>query len=339
LTESEHNGGKGRLPAHFEQDVPDDELPDENQVVRVVRLSKFFGTLQALRQVSLTAERGDIYGLIGPNGAGKTTLLRILATLIYPNYGSAYVCGHPVSTGTRRIRRLIGYMPDAFGNYEELTAEEYLRFYAALFHIPAAEQQRVISEVLDITSLLHKRGFTVSRLSRGMQQRLQVARVLLHDPKVLLLDEPASGLDPRARIDLKEILRRLRNIGKTVIISSHVLSDLHGFVNKIGIIERGKMLFSGSVDELTRGLVPDKRYEVGLAGEAEQAAELLSAHESVLSAEAEDSRVFIHVAEDGPDAGFFPRVLIREGFKVTRMEEKALDLQEAFLLVTKGLVS
>ncbi len=332
----------GTSPPRLPKPARDERLSEKegaSQAVRVVRLSKFYGTLQALRQVSFDVERGDIYGLIGPNGAGKTTILKVLATLIYPNYGSAYIYGRPVSTGSRMIRSLIGYMPDAFGYYEEFTAEEYLQFYAAMYHMRAADKRNIIRDVLETTDLMHKRDATVSRLSRGMQQRLQVARLLLHDPEVLLLDEPASGLDPRARIDLKDLLRRLTDRGKTVIISSHVLGDLQGFVGKLGIIEQGRMLFTGTVENLTMNLAGEKRYVVRVSGDVAGAVELLGRDEAVTTSEAEDAKITFRVKKDGPGPGRYARLLAQNGYPVLGLKEKGLDLQDAFLMVTKGVVS
>jgi ABC-2 type transport system ATP-binding protein len=309
--------------------------------VRVVRLSKFFGTLQVLRQVSFEAEHGDIFGLIGPNGAGKTTLLKILSTLIYPNYGSAYINGRSVAGGPRTIRKLIGYMPDMFGYYEELTVEEYLHFYATIFRIPFNEQEMVISESLEKTDLALKKHAVVSRLSRGMQQRLQIARILLHDPKVLLLDEPAAGLDPRARVDLKTIIRNLSKAGKTAIISSHVLGDLDGFVNRVGILERGRMLYAGTVRNLTMDLAPERRFDVRLGSleQAAAAAGTVAGMEQVSSCEPEGNVLKVRMKRNGSGAGELARVCRSADADVLSIEEKGLELQDAFMMVTKGLVS
>src|SRR5438876_9284951 len=212
-------------------------------------LTKMYGDLYALDRLSLQLEKGDVYGFIGPNGAGKTTTMRILATLLNPTWGEASVCGYSIYNGAKEIRRLIGYMPDFFGVYDDMKVIEYLEFFAAAYRIKGAERRKKCEEVLDLVDLGFKRDAMATSLSRGMTQRLGLARVLLHDPQVLLLDEPASGLDPRARIEMRELIKRLRREQKTIMLSSHILPELAEICNKLGIIERGKLLFNGSVEE------------------------------------------------------------------------------------------
>src|SRR5208337_499312 len=210
-------------------------------------LTKMYGDLYALNRLTLKLEKGDVYGFIGPNGAGKTTTMRILSTLLNPTWGEASVCGYSIYNGAKEIRRMMGYMPDFFGVYYDMKVIEHLAYFAAAYRIKGPERRKKCDQVLDLVDLGYKRDALVTSLSRGMTQRLGLARVLLHEPQVLLLDEPASGLDPRARIEMRGLLKELRNMGKTILVSSHILPELADICNKIGIIERGKLLFDGDV--------------------------------------------------------------------------------------------
>src|ERR671914_749175 len=210
-------------------------------------LTKMYGDLYALDRLTIKLERGDVYGFIGPNGAGKTTTMRILATLLNPNWGEAYVCGYSIYTHPKEIRRVIGYMPDFFGVYDDMKVIEYLEFFAAAYRIKGPARRKICDEVLELVDLGYKREALVTSLSRGMTQRLGLARVLLHDPQVLLLDEPASGLDPRARIEFRTLLKRLGAMGKTIMVSSHILPELADICNKVGMIEKGELKFNGTV--------------------------------------------------------------------------------------------
>src|SRR6185312_14906555 len=215
-------------------------------------LTKKYGELFAIKSINLNLNRGDLFGFIGPNGAGKTTTMRILATLLNPTWGEAYVGGHSIYTQPKEIRRLIGYMPDFFGVYDDMKVIEYLEFFAAAYRIKGAKRRKVCDDVLGLVDLGYKRQALVTSLSRGMTQRLGLARVLLHDPQVLLLDEPASGLDPRARIEMQELIKRLRQERKTIMLSSHILPELAEICNVLGIIERGKLIFNGTVEQAIR---------------------------------------------------------------------------------------
>src|SRR6202049_1542657 len=215
-------------------------------------LTKMYGELFALNRLNLKLEQGDVYGFIGPNGAGKTTTMRILATLLTPTWGEATVCGYSIYTGAKDIRRAIGYMPDFFGVYDDMKVIEYLEFFAAAYRIKGPARKKICEEVLELVDLTYKRDALVTSLSRGMTQRLGLARVLLHDPQVLLLGEPASGLDPRARIEIRALLKELRSMGKTIMVSSHILPELADICNKIGIIEKGKLLSDGDVESAIR---------------------------------------------------------------------------------------
>src|SRR5205807_7389159 len=215
-------------------------------------LTKMYGDLYALNRLTIKLERGDVYGFIGPNGAGKTTTMRILATLLNPTWGEATVCGYSIYTGAKEIRRSIGYMPDFFGVYDDMKVIEYLEFFAAAYRIKGPARKKICEEVLELVDLTYKRDALVTSLSRGMTQRLGLARVLLHDPQVLLLDEPASGLDPRARIEIRALLKELRAMVKTIMVLSHILPELADICNKIGIIEQGVLHVDGSVVDVMK---------------------------------------------------------------------------------------
>src|SRR5437763_5464953 len=215
--------------------------------VQTIGLSRSYGTMLALDSLDLIINRGDLFGFIGSNGAGKTTTLRILATFLTPSAGQARVLGHDVVRDADAVRHIIGYMPDFFGVYKDMEVTEYLDFFGACYKIPSAQRQKTVNDVLELVGLSEKKGALIGALSRGMQQRLGLARVLIHDPQVLLLDEPASGLDPRARIEMMAILEELQKMGKTIIISSHILSELETLCNRVAIIEKGRLIYSGPV--------------------------------------------------------------------------------------------
>src|SRR5574340_1216524 len=221
-------------------------------MIQTQDLTKSYGPLHAIHNLTLRLDKGDLFGYIGPNGSGKTTTMRILATLLQPTCGEAYVCDYSIYTHPKEIRRLIGYMPDFFGVYDDMQVIEYLEFFAAAYRIKGPKRRKVCDEMLDLVDLGYKRNALVTSLSRGMTQRLGLARVLLHDPQVLLLDEPLSGLDPRARIEVRNVLRRLGEMGKTIIVSSHILPELADICNKIGIIDRGVMTVNAKVVDVLR---------------------------------------------------------------------------------------
>src|SRR5438045_1926803 len=221
-------------------------------MIKTVNLTKRYGTLVALSNLNLEINEGDCFGFIGPNGAGKTTTIKILATLLQPTWGEARVCDYVVGYESRKIRPLIGFVPDYFGAYEDMVVQEYLEFFAAAYNINGPNRTKIVNDVLELTDLGYKRDAMVDGLSRGMRQRLSIARVLVHDPKVLLLDEPAGNLDPRARIEMRELLKELRRMGKTILISSHILPELADLCNKIGIIEQGELIYSGPVSDIIR---------------------------------------------------------------------------------------
>src|SRR6266704_2734178 len=217
--------------------------------VQTFGLTRMYGNIAALSGLDLTVNKGDLFGFIGSNGAGKTTTLRILSTFLAPSAGTAQILGHDVVRNADAVRHVIGYMPDFFGVYKDMEVTEYLDFFGACYKIPTAQREKTVNDVLELVGLSEKKGALIGALSRGMQQRLGLARVLVHDPKVLFLDEPASGLDPRARIEIRALLKELRRMGKTILISSHILADLADVCTKIGLIERGRMLYAGGLKE------------------------------------------------------------------------------------------
>jgi ABC-2 type transport system ATP-binding protein len=305
-------------------------------------LTKMYGELYALNRLTLKLERGDVYGFIGPNGAGKTTTMRILATLLNPTWGEASVCGYSIYNNAKEIRRLMGYMPDFFGVYDDMKVIEYLEFFAAAYRIKGPERRRKCDQVLELVDLGYKRDALVTSLSRGMTQRLGLARVLLHEPQVLLLDEPASGLDPRARIEMRGLLKELRSMGKTILVSSHILPELADICNKIGIIERGQLLFDGDVQSAIRQVRQHTVYLVAVAdGKNPAARELLEAHLDIHSVEdrEEEGALRVTLADSVHDGGFIPELLLKNGLRLKTFKEEEIDLEDVFMGITKGITN
>ena len=317
-------------------------------MIQTTNLTKRYGELTALDSLNLTIAEGDCFGFIGPNGAGKTTTIKILATLLKPSAGQAQIAGFTVGYQNRKIRPLIGYVPDFMGAYEDMVVTEYLEFFASAYNIHGTARRKVVGDVLELTDLSHKASAEVNSLSRGMQQRLSIARVLLHDPKVLLMDEPASGLDPRARIEIRELLKELRRMGKTILISSHILHELAELCNVVGIIERGRLLFSGGVGDILRKARVGQVLHVSVEDRADDAAEALATVPGVERVEVmEDStnsgamRPVLHVAFDprgGASVSDLPSILVNKGFRITKFDEEPVNLETAFMRLTKGLV-
>jgi ABC-2 type transport system ATP-binding protein len=302
-------------------------------------LTKMYGELYALNRLTIKLEPGDVYGFIGPNGAGKTTAMRILATLLQPTWGEATVCGYSIYTGQRDIRRMIGYMPDFFGVYDDMKVIEYLEFFAAAYRISGPARRKKCEEVLELVNLVFKRDALATSLSRGMTQRLGLARVLLHEPQVLLLDEPASGLDPRARIDMRRLLKELRGMGKTIMVSSHILPELADICNRIGIIERGQLLFNGTFDEAMAQVRPFTVIQVGVTERQDQAARLLEKQPTVSRIDPHPSFLQVTLKEGHHDYTFVADLLVREGFKLTLLREEEVNLETAFMRLTKGITN
>ena len=307
-------------------------------IIQTINLTKRYGKLVALSGLHLNIQEGECFGYIGPNGAGKTTTIRILATLLQPTWGEARVCGFTVGYQSRAIRPLIGYVPDFFGAYEDMVVQEYLEFFAAAYNIHGDQRKRVVGDVLELTDLAYKRDALVDSLSRGMKQRLSVARVLLHDPKLLLLDEPASGLDPRARIEMRELLKELHRMGKTIIISSHILHELAELCNTIGIIERGELLFHGTIDDIIRRTRTGTNVEIKVAEQTDRAIAVLQRLEPVAKVVAENGRLLVSLKEETHDFSFLARAILAAKVPLQEIKEEQVNLETAFMRLTKGMV-
>ena len=304
--------------------------------VAAVGLTRVFGNIVALNSLDLTINQGDLFGFIGSNGAGKTTTLRILATFLAPSSGTAKILGHDVVREADAVRHVIGYMPDFFGVYKDMEVTEYLDFFGACYKIPTAQREKTVADVLELVGLSEKRGSIIGALSRGMQQRLGLARVLIHDPRLLLLDEPASGLDPRARIEMMAILQELQRLGKTIIISSHILSELQTLCNRVAIIEKGKLIYSGPVQGVRQQMSTGLIYWVLPDGDPAAAIALLKALPVVADVVSVDGQVKVTFANPDVDPSILAVTLVREGVKFTGLWEDELGLEEVFLRVTRG---
>ncbi len=307
-------------------------------IIQTINLTKRYGKLVALNNLHLDIEEGECFGYIGPNGAGKTTTIKILATLLQPTWGEARVCGHVVGYESSKIRPLIGYVPDFFGAYEDMVVQEYLEFFASAYNIQGKQRTRVVGDVLELTDLAYKRDSLVDGLSRGMKQRLSVARVLLHDPKVLLLDEPASGLDPRARIEMRELLKELRRMGKTIVISSHILHELAELCTTIGIIEQGELLFHGSLEEAVRRARLGTRVHIRVLEQQDLAVQLLEKLESVKKIEVNNGYIVAELDDDVHDFSAIAQLLLANKFRINEIKEEEVNLETAFMRLTKGIV-
>jgi len=306
-------------------------------MIEIRGLTKRYGTLTAVDNLWLTVERGDAMGFIGPNGAGKTTTIRMLATLLEPDSGSALVAGHDIRDDPEQVRARVGYMPDFFGVYDDMMVWEYLDFFAAAHRVPRSRRQRLIGDVLELTDLSDRRDVSVNSLSRGMKQRLCLAKTLVHDPEVLLLDEPASGLDPRARLEVRELLRELCKLEKTLLISSHILPELAGLCNKIAIIEEGQLVTAGSLDEISAQLAGGTRLIIEVADRCGEACALLAALEVIVQVAEQDGRIeAIYQGEEGGEHQVLT-ALVSGGFQVRGFQEEEIDLETIYVRSTQGL--
>ncbi|MCA9939153.1 MAG: ABC transporter ATP-binding protein [Anaerolineales bacterium] len=313
-------------------------------IIEIDGLTKRYGTLTALHELTLNVEEGAVVGFVGPNGAGKTTTMRILTTLLQPTAGTARVAGYSVLTQPRHVRRVIGYMPDFFGVYEDMKVWEYLDFFAACYDIPAHTRAGMIDDLLALVDLNHKKNDFVESLSRGMKQRLCLARTLAHDPRVLILDEPASGLDPRARIEMRELLRELKNMGKTIFFSSHILSEVADICTSVAILEAGRLIAFGDMQQMKQQLRPHRLYEMRVLHGLEAAQErLLHTPQvtSILTApEVEMPANAIRFDFVGNDEALSELLvgMVNAGIPVIHFGEEQSDLEDIFLQVTQGLV-
>ena len=319
-------------------------------MIKTEDLTKQYGKLFALKNLTLELNEGDLFGFIGPNGSGKTTTMKMLATLLQPTYGEAYVCGLSIYTKPKEIRRLIGFMPDFFGVYDDMKVIEYLEFFAAAYRVRGEARRKICNEVLELVDLGYKREALVTSLSRGMTQRLGLARVLLHDPQVLLLDEPASGLDPRARIEIRELLKRLGGRGKTIMVSSHILPELADVCNKVGIIERGELLVDARVEDVMKRVRDQVVVLVELAEPNDEnfgkkidaCAKFLTDDpvvESVEKTKNDALRVLIEKGKGLDDYSALLTRLIERGFRIRSFREEEVNLETAFMTLTRGITA
>jgi ABC-2 type transport system ATP-binding protein len=307
-------------------------------VVRAEGLVKRYDGTLAVAGLDLAVDEGEIFGLVGPNGAGKTTILRILATLLAPTRGEAQICGLSVRRNPSAVRHVIGFMPDVFGVYDDMKVWEYLDFFARCYGIPAARRRQMIGDLLDLVDLADKRDAYVQGLSRGMQQRLCLAHTLVHDPQVLLLDEPASGLDPRARVELRELIRELRSLGKTIVISSHILPELEELCTSVAIVDRGRVLAQGKVADIERRLRTGAVLRVRVLGEIaeiEVAREHFAGQPLVASAATlDDGTIEIGFRGDDEASARLLAGAVAAGVRVAHFGRAASDLEELFLQIT-----
>lgn len=311
-------------------------MPDVIPVIETRKLTKRYGDLVAVNEINLNLGEGDVFGFIGPNGSGKTTTMRMIATLLNPDYGECYVCGKSIYTHPQEIRRLVGFMPDFFGVYDDMTVLEYLEFFAATYRIQAAHRRKIAEEKLELVDMAFKRDAMVNQLSRGQTQRIGLARTLLHDPQVLLLDEPASGLDPRARIEIRTLLKRLGELNKTVIVSSHILPELADVCTRVGMIEKGDLIVDGHVAEVMREARKAILLHIQVMDEPDRAAALLEQHDDVVSVSMQNGEIVATLRKGVDDYSFLPSMLLEAGFRLKTFREEDVNLETAFMELTKG---
>jgi ABC-2 type transport system ATP-binding protein len=290
----------------------------------------------AVDQLTFTVEKGDVYGFIGPNGAGKTTTMRILATLLDPSDGEAFVDGVSVIDDPEHVRLLVGYMPDYYGVYDGIRVWEYLDFFAASYGFPRRDRRQIIADVMALTDLQPLKDKLVASLSKGMKQRLCLAKTLIHNPKVLILDEPASGLDPRARIELRGLIKELAGMGKTILISSHILTELSDMCNAVGVIERGRLLTSGKIQDIQRQMQPMQVVTFQFHDRAEQALELLRGHPHVMSAKLENSSVVVEFDQTPEKIYELVKCVVERDLPLIGLREEKRNLEDLFMRFTQG---
>ena len=303
-------------------------------MIAVQGLTKVYGSRTALDAVSFEVPKGEIFGFVGPNGAGKTTTLRILAALLEPTAGRAFVDGADVIQHPDLVHDRLGYMPDFFGVYDQLTATEYLDFYAACYRIPRARRKKIAADLLELVGLADRRDQSVDTLSRGLKQRLCLARALVHDPAVLLLDEPASGLDPRARVEMREILKELQRMGKTIVISSHILPELTELCTMVGIIDQGRMRATGLVQDVIRQLTSGRRLRIMVLGQREEAVATLKALPSIRTVDMVNGAIDVQYEGDDATAASILQALTAAAIRVSGFNQLDGGLEDAFLKAT-----
>jgi ABC-2 type transport system ATP-binding protein len=308
-------------------------------MIEITNFGKHYGDFVAVANLNLKIPAGEMFGFIGPNGAGKSTTIRFLATLLQATHGEATVNGHSVTRDPIAVRRSIGYMPDNFGVYDGMKVWEFLDFFAVAYQVPAARRKEVLSDVLELLDLTHKRDDYVNGLSRGMKQRLCLAKTLVHDPPVLILDEPASGLDPRARLEVKALLKELRKMGKTILISSHILTELADCCTSIGIIERGQLLLHGPIDKVYRQINKNRHIEVRFTGSPEAGIGLIQSDPNVKRVDVNARTCVFEMVGQDADVQRLMRQLVAADCGLISFAEREPTLEDVFMMVTKGLVT
>ena len=308
-------------------------------MIELQGFGKDYGDFTAVDSLDLKIDEGEMFGFIGPNGAGKSTSIRFLATLLRATRGEGLVNGYSVTSDPMNVRRSVGYMPDAFGVYDGMKVWEFLDFFAVAYNIGRTQRKQVIRDVLELLDLTYKRNDFVNGLSRGMKQRLCLAKTLVHDPPVLILDEPASGLDPRARVEVKALLKELRRMGKTILISSHILTELADCCTSIGIIERGKLLMHGPIDEVYRRIRGNEIINARIGNNLDKALSIIRSNPEIRDVQVDGNRVAIEFASLEHNPADLLRQLIDNEVEVISYAQKEPNLEDVFMMVTKGLVS
>ena len=308
-------------------------------MIELSGFGKDYGNFTAVENLDLKIEEGEMFGFIGPNGAGKSTSIRFLATLLRASRGDGQINGYSVSGDPMSVRQSVGYMPDSFGVYDGMKVWEFLDFFAVAYRIGRTQRKRVIKDVLELLDLTYKRDDFVNGLSRGMKQRLCLAKTLVHDPPVLILDEPASGLDPRARVEVKALLKELRRMGKTILISSHILTELADCCTSIGIIERGKLLMHGPIEEVYRRIRGNQVIDARFGNNLDRGLSIIRSNPEVRDVQVDGERVSIEFASAEHDGASLLRELVKSDVEVKSYAEKEPTLEDVFMMVTKGLVS
>jgi ABC-2 type transport system ATP-binding protein len=308
-------------------------------MIELKSFRKEYGDFTAVENLSLKIEAGEMFGFIGPNGAGKSTTIRFLATLLKATHGEGLVNGHSVTNDPIGVRRSVGYMPDNFGVYDGMKVWEFLDFFAVAYQVPRARRKAVLTDVLELLDLTHKRDDFVNGLSRGMKQRLCLAKTLVHDPPVLILDEPSSGLDPRARLEVKALLKELRKMGKTILISSHILTELADCCTSIGIIERGQLLLHGPIEKVYRQIQRNRTLEIRFAGDLVAGVSLIRSDPKVREVIVDTRSCTVELAGDDADVQRLLRQLVAAEVGLVSFADKEPTLEDVFMMVTKGLVT
>jgi ABC-2 type transport system ATP-binding protein len=317
-----------------------------SEIIEIKNLTITYNGRRAVDDLSLNVEKGDIFGFVGPNGAGKTSTIRVMATLLEPRRGDILVGGHSVKNAPTEVQKQIGYMPDIFGVYNDMLVWEYLDFFGACYQIPEDERQTLINDLLELVDLSERRNDDIQRLSQGMKQRLSLARTLLHDPNVLLLDEPASGLDPRARVEIRELLRELAKMGKTIFFSTHILADVTEICTRVAILEEGKLVAYGAIDDLQKQLIPTRKMQVSVLGDGEAAVTLLNKHHLITNVtpfenptKVGQSEIHFDFSGTEEEKSALLAELVAAKIPVIRFTEDQQNMESVFMRATKGIVS